>query len=49
MEEILTRKLLGPLWREEVSFGKGSFILNTMKYIKGWEKGKKLFLAPFFL
>lgn len=48
MQERLTRKLLWSLWRKEVSFGKGSFILNRIQHIKVCEKSEKLVLAFFF-
>lgn len=51
MEEKLTRKLLGSFWREEVSFGKGSFILKIIQYIKlvhdlGLLSCQNYFLSP---
>lgn len=37
MQGTLTRELLGSLWREEISFGKGSLILKGIQHVQSWQ------------
>lgn len=43
MQGTLTRELLGPLWREEISFGKGSLVLQGIQHVKVGKESRKLF------
>lgn len=43
MQGTLTRELLGSLWREEISFGEGSFILKGIQHVKAGKESRKLF------